>query len=87
MNLYEASEDSNLILKQVPGLVKKGMRALDVGAGSGVIVEALLKQTSNVTGADVNPYAIDYCSKKFKKAKFIQSNLFDNIKNKFESIN
>jgi len=86
MELYQPSSDSNLIVEQVALHVKKGMKALDMGAGSGVIVEALLKKTGRVTGSDVNPYAIEYCGKKYPKAKFIQSNLFENIKGKFDVI-
>ena len=86
MNVYQPKEDSNLLLEQVKAHIKPGMKALDVGTGSGVIVEALLEKTSDVTGADVNPYAVDYCAKKYKKAKFVQSNLFDNIKGKYDLI-
>ncbi len=86
MELYQPQEDSNLIAESVPKLVKKGMKCLDMGTGSGIIVKALLEQTSNVTGADINPYAVNYCAKKFKKAKFIQSDLFSNITDKYDVI-
>ena len=86
MELYEPGSDSNLIVDQVALNVKNGMKALDMGTGSGVIVEALLKETGDVTGSDVNPYAVDYCSKKYPKARFIQSNLFENVKGKFDVI-
>jgi len=86
MELYEPGSDSNLIAEQVLLHVKKDMKALDMGTGSGVIVEALLKETSDVTGSDVNPYAVEYCTKKYPKAKFVQSNLFENIKGEFDVI-
>ena len=86
MEIYEPREDSELIVEQVDKLVKKGMKALDVGTGSGIIAAALLKKTSDVTGSDVNPYAVSYCRKKYPKAKFIQSNLFEDIRGKFDVI-
>lgn len=86
MELYEPREDSNLLVQEVIKHVPKGVKALDMGTGSGVIVEALLKKTKDVTGADVNPYPIEYCAKKFPKAKFVQSDLFSNIKEKYDVI-
>ena len=86
MSVYQAAEDSNLIVENVPKQVKKGMKTLDMGTGSGVIVEALLKITNKVTGVDVNPYAIDFCRKKFPKTRFIQSNLFEDVNDKFDVI-
>jgi len=86
MDVYSPKEDSQLLAEQVKAHVKPDMKALDMGTGSGLIVGLLLEKTSNVTGADVNPYAIEYCSKKYKKAEFIQSNLFDNIRDKYDLI-
>ncbi len=86
MELYPPSDDSNLIIDCIPEQVSKGVKCLDMGTGSGVIVKELLKHSSDVTGVDVNPYAVEYCSKKFPKAKFFQSNLFEDVKGKFDVI-
>ncbi|MBD3312611.1 methyltransferase [archaeon] len=84
--VYGAREDSELLSEQVEKLVKKGMKALDMGAGSGVIVESLLKKTKNVTGADINPYAVEHCRKSYPEAEFVQSDLFSNINEKYDVI-
>ncbi len=34
----------------------------------------------------LTPYAIDFCKKKYPKAKFIQSDLFSNVSDKYEVI-
>jgi len=86
MEVYEPREDSLLLVEAVNETVKKDIKALDMGCGSGVILEALSKKTKNLTGADINPFAIEQCKKKYKKARFIQSNLFDNIKEQYEVI-
>lgn len=86
MDVYSPREDSSVLVIQVKKLVKMGMKALDMGTGSGEIVKALLEVTDDVTGADVNPYAIQHCRKTYKKAKFIQSNLFENIEGKFDVV-
>lgn len=84
--VYGAREDSELLVEQVGVLVKKGMKVLDMGAGSGIIVEALLKKTDKVTGADINPYAVQHCRKAYPEARFVQSDLFSNISDKYDVI-
>lgn len=86
MDLYSAREDSDLLAEQVGKQIKKGTKVLDMGCGSGVIIEALLKKTRKVTGVDVNPYAVKHCRESFPKAEFIQSDLFNNVKGKFDII-
>ncbi len=84
-SIYDPAEDSELLVECVRRVVKGG-KALDMGTGSGVIVEELLKHADSVVGVDVNPIAVNYCSKRFPKAKFIQSNLFSNVRGKFDVI-
>lgn len=86
MEVYEPREDSALLVEAVNELTIKDLKALDMGCGSGVILEALSKKTKNLTGADINPFAVEQCKKKYKKIKFIQSNLFANIKDKYDLI-
>jgi release factor glutamine methyltransferase len=86
MSVYEPREDSKVLIDEAKKLVKKGMKVLDVGTGSGEIVKELLEKTGDITGADINPYSIDHCRKNIPKAKFIQSDLFNNIEGKFDVI-
>ncbi len=86
MKVYEPGEDSGLLEKQVEKLARG--EVLDMGTGSGILVKAALrnKDTNSVTGADINPYAVEHCRKKIKKARFVQSDLFENIKDKYDII-
>jgi release factor glutamine methyltransferase len=63
---------------------------LDMGTGTGILAERASdsSKVTNVIGVDVNPAAIEYCLKNIrnKKIKFFHSNLFKNIKGKFDFI-
>jgi len=86
MEIYEPEEDSYLLAKYVKKYSKG--KVLDIGCGSGIQSETALKNTKNVTGVDINPNAVKHCkaSKYTKGAKFLKSNLFSNIKGKFDTI-
>ncbi|NQV09435.1 methyltransferase [Candidatus Woesearchaeota archaeon] len=77
--MYEPREDSFLILKQI-GKYATGT-VLDMGTGSGILAKEASK-TANVTAIDINPEAKKYC----KGIKFIVSDLFSNVKGKFDLI-
>ncbi len=85
-SLYEPGEDTELLITQVEKLAYGDV--LDMGTGTGMLVKAALKNKNvkSVTGADINPYAVEYCKKTIKGAKFVQSDLFENIKGKFDVI-
>ena len=80
--IYEPAEDSFLLQKQV----KKHAcgRVLDLGTGSGIQAETANKQGAEVLAADINPECVEHVRKKGINA--IQSDLFSNIKEKFDSI-
>jgi len=86
MEIYQPEEDSHLLAKYVKKYAKG--KVLDVGCGSGIQSETALKNTKNVTGVDINPNAIKHCklSEYTKGAKFLKSNLFSNVKGKFNTI-
>jgi release factor glutamine methyltransferase len=86
--VYEASDDSFLLLKNIK--VKKGENVLDMGMGSGIIGIHLAKLGANVTCADINPCAVELSKKNAGlnnvKINVVQSNLFEKIKNRFDVI-
>jgi release factor glutamine methyltransferase len=63
---------------------------LDLGTGSGILAIAAAKQGCSVTAADINPEAIllakENAGKENVKIKFILSDLFENIKAKYDLI-
>jgi len=90
MQIYPPAEDSYLLSKVLKKYVNKiSMRALDMGSGSGILTETLIKlkiNPKNVTLADINPNAIKQLKKSFPKSKTINSNLFEKVKGKFDLI-
>ena|SRR3989344_2505465 len=80
--MYEAAEDSFLLAKFVREYAKG--KVLDVGVGSGILMKAALEKTSNVKGVDIDKEAVEYCKK--KGLNVIYSDLFSNVKEKFDLI-
>lgn len=80
--IYEPREDSYLLQKYVLKFAKG--KVLDMGTGSGILAEIALKKTKNVLAADIDEEAVEYV--KNKKINAVQSNLFSNIKGKFDLI-
>lgn len=82
-SIYEPAEDSFLLKKHIENYEFK--TALDIGCGSGVITEELSKH-GKATGVDINPEAIKHCKDKKIDANFFKSDLFSNVKSKFDLI-
>lgn len=86
--MYSPLEDSIMLAKQV----KKHAhgKVLDMGTGTGIqAYEAgLKKEVKSVLGADIDAEAIKYCKKNVKnpKIKWVISDLFKNVKGKFDTI-
>lgn len=78
--IYEPAEDSYLLAKEVKKYAKG--KVLDLGAGSGIQAEAA--KDAGVLAADINPECVKFVKKKGIKA--IVSDLFSNIKGKFDLI-
>jgi len=86
--IYEPREDSELLAKYVKKFAFGNV--LDIGTGSAIqaITAAKKKDVKNVIAADIQKEVIEHNKKKIKnkKIRFIQSDLFSNIKNKFNTI-
>ncbi|MBS3163221.1 DUF2431 domain-containing protein [Candidatus Woesearchaeota archaeon] len=80
--MYEPAEDSFLLKKYV--LKFASGKILDIGTGSGILAEAALKKSKDVLAADIDEKSINYCRKNGINA--IKSDLFSNIKGKFDVI-
>lgn len=80
--IYEPREDSFLLQKYVKKYAKG--KVLDLGAGSGIQAITALEKTKNVLAADIDPEAVKLLKKKGINAKV--SNLFSNVKGKFDLI-
>jgi release factor glutamine methyltransferase len=91
MKIYEPAEDSYLLSKvlkkQLPKLLKKNpdLKFLEVGGGSGINLQTAKDLgVKNIFSCDLNPTAVSHC----KKLGFnsVKSDLFKNIKGKFDII-
>jgi len=80
--IYEPREDSYLLAKYVKKYAKG--RVLDMGTGSGVLALAALEKTKDVEAVDINKEAVRLVHSKGVNAYV--SNLFENVKGKFDLI-
>ncbi|MFH1376671.1 MAG: HemK2/MTQ2 family protein methyltransferase [Candidatus Woesearchaeota archaeon] len=80
--IYEPREDSYLLQEQVKKYAKG--KVLDIGTGSGIQAETAKEQGAEVLAADINPECVEHV--KNKGINIIQSDLFSNIKDKFDLI-
>ncbi|MAG08451.1 hypothetical protein CMO89_03185 [Candidatus Woesearchaeota archaeon] len=84
--IYKPREDS-LLLKKYVSKYSKGL-VLDIGTGSGILAVEAAKKAKKVVGVDIDEKAVKYCKKnaKNKKIRFVKSDLFKNVKGKFDFI-
>ncbi|MEM4230417.1 MAG: Rossmann-like fold-containing protein [Candidatus Pacearchaeota archaeon] len=88
--IYQPKEDSyflsEILKKFFKNLSVKNKKFLDMGSGSGIQAETLLQFTeiTNILCTDIDNQAIEFLKK--KRFNVIQSDLFSNIKEKFDFI-
>ncbi len=82
--VYEPREDSFLleaaVKKYAKGLV------LDMGTGTGILARAAKELGLSVIAVDIDPEALVIGKQRSKGITFIQSNLFENVQNTFDTI-
>lgn len=88
MSIYMPDEDSFLLKKEVERYAKGVV--LDMGTGSGIEAKTAAenKNVTKVIAVDINKDAVEYCKKnnKDKKLEFKFSDLFSEVKRKFDTI-
>lgn len=88
--IYLPREDTFLMEKALKKQLLKNKSVLEIGCGSGYLSIYCAKQNAIMTSIDINENAIYYAKKKAEKnnvkIKFIESNLFENVKNKYDII-
>ncbi|MFA6023408.1 MAG: HemK2/MTQ2 family protein methyltransferase [Candidatus Pacearchaeota archaeon] len=94
MEYYEPAEDSHFLgeivsnyLKKLSIIEKSKFHVLDLGTGSGIQSEISVENginKDNILAVDINPHAIQVA--KNLGLKTLNSNLFEQIKNKFDLI-
>ena len=85
---YEPREDSFLILKHIKKYTEKQDSILEIGTGSGILAEESAKYCGDVIACDINKEQIKKLKteNKNKKIKFLYSDLFSNLNQKFNFI-
>lgn len=93
MAIYKPAEDSylmsNYLESVLPGLIKENpdLKLLEIGSGSGIQLKTSLNlgiKKENIFATDINPEAVEHCKK--LGFKCVVSDLFENIKGKFDLI-
>jgi release factor glutamine methyltransferase len=84
--------EHNLLAKAVLREVRETDRVLDMGTGSGVQAILAASKSSNITAVDVNPFAVECAkanvnlNKLSSRITVKESDLFENVKGKFDLI-
>ncbi len=88
--VYEPAEDSYFLSEILKKQIKtKDIKVIDMGSGSGIQSQTLINigiDPKQITLTDINEKVINYLKQKFSKSKIIKSNLFSNIKGKYDLI-
>jgi len=91
--IYEPREDSILLQKVIESYCKniKPTKVLDIGTGTGIqAITSALNGAKKVVAVDINPKAVSLAKENAKlnkvKIDIFQSDLFSNIKGKFDLI-
>ena len=92
-NVLIPRDDTEILVKTTCRLIKENnlKSVLDIGTGSGIIAIELAKCTkAKIVACDISPKALDVAKNNVinlkQNVKFIQSDLFENINEKFDLI-
>ncbi|MCI7813820.1 MAG: peptide chain release factor N(5)-glutamine methyltransferase [Lachnospiraceae bacterium] len=91
-NVLIPRQDTETLVEEVLGVIKKHDRVLDLCTGSGCIVISVVKMAEDVTGvgADLSEKALEVARENARNLQadvtFIKSNLFDQVEGKFDCI-
>jgi len=87
-SVYEAAEDTELLLAVAKG--KRGQRVLDLGTGSGAIALQCARAGARVTATDINPAALEVASSAARTEglaiNFALGDLFSAVSGRFDLI-
>ena len=86
--------DTEILVEKAIEIINKNKfkNVVDIGTGSGAIAISLVKYCGiNIDAVDINEKALEMCEKNadlnnIKNIKFIQSDIFSNINNKYDVI-
>ncbi len=88
-DVYEPREDSYLLQEYMPRDLR-GKKVLEMGTGSGILAITAAKNGGVVTAVDINPEALKVAKNNAErqnvKIKFVLSDLFENITEKYDLI-
>lgn len=88
--IYLPREDTYLMESALNKLNLKNKKVLEIGTGSGYLAIFCAKKGAEVSAIDINPKAVEYARKEARKnnvkIKFVVSNLFERIKDKYDII-
>ena len=85
-------QDTEILVEEVMRYLHDGMHILDMCTGSGCILLSLLKYSNDCegTGCDISEKALKVAEENAEmlslNASFVQSNLFENVRGKYEFI-
>lgn len=89
--VYMPAEDSyllsDILKKKIPALLKSNpmLKVLEIGAGSGIQLQTLKQlKVKNIFSCDINPDTVRHCKR--RGFDCVESDLFENIKGKFDLI-
>ncbi len=88
--VYEPREDSLLTAETLEKNLRKGMKVLDIGTGTGFLAILAAKRGCDVTAVDIDDEAFRIAKENVKKndvfVKVLKSNLLDSVRGKFDLI-
>ncbi|OKY79212.1 MAG: Methylase of polypeptide chain release factors HemK [Candidatus Methanohalarchaeum thermophilum] len=80
--VYTPAEDTYLLNKTVKKELKEGIKALDMGTGTGLIADTLSDKAQKVVAVDINPEAVELAEENLatkNNVEIKQSDLFNEI--------